>query len=173
MTEREQRILKVTSGVLEEEIVVPGIVGLVESLVLRGVGFPIYQRLANRFDEEDYPIHQNPIVGFSGRDTLPLISDPDELVSGAFAVSFEERMLVYDPAGTPAHRLRDSYRWSFPPWQYYVDRDFQGVVRDFEESGYSITSSLNRFQFLGAVFDKGNFVLGEGLTADQIFNPKP
>lgn len=173
MAEREQRVLKVTSEVLEEEIVIPGTVWLVKTLVRRGVGFPIYQRIPERFDEDDFPIHQNPIIGFSGRDSLPLISDPDEIVQGSFAVSIEEQMLVYNPEGTPVHRLRDSYRWSAPPWSYYVDKDFKGVVREFEQSGYSIKSSLDRFQFLDAVFDKGNFVLGEELTANQIFIPQP
>ena len=172
MAEAEQRVLRVTSEVLEEELMIPGIVWLVEYLVRDRVGFPIYQRLPERFDEDDFPIRQNPINGFSGRETLPLISDPDEIVPGSFAVSIGERMLVYNSQGTPVHGLRDSYRWSFPPLHYYIDKNFQGVVREFEKSGYSIRASLSRFQFLAAVFDGGTFVLGEELTADQILDPK-
>lgn len=172
MAETEQRILKVTSGMLEEEIAVPGIVGLVEGLVPRGVGFPIYQRLPERIDDEGFPIRQHPIIGFSGKDTLPMISDPDELVRGVFAISIEERMLVYDIKGTPVHELRDSYRWSFPPWHYYADKGFQGIVREFEESGYSIRESLDTFLFGHAIFSGGSFVLGEELTTGNLFTPE-
>lgn len=172
MAETEQKVLKVTSHMLEEEIEVPGIAGLVEGLVSRGIGFPIYQRFPERVDSDGFPIRQNPIIGFSGRETLPLISDPDELVAGAFAISIKDQMLVYDSSGTRVHRLRDSYRWSFPQYHYYIDKGFQNVVREFEESGYSVRESLSRFQFLDAVFDGGNFVLGGELTTEKIFTPK-
>lgn len=171
MPEQEHTILKVTSGVLEQEIPSPGVVPFIEGLLPRGIGFPVYQRLPQRLDETGYPIHQNPIVGFSGEGTLPLIGNPDADF-GAFAVLVNERKLVYDSHGTPPHRLRDSYRWSFPSYHYYVDSDYQGVVRAFEEAGYSIWESLDRHQFGMAVFHDERFALGEELTAGGIIVPK-
>jgi hypothetical protein len=167
MSEQEHKILKVTSGVLEQEMPSSGIVSFIEDLIPRGIGFPIYQRLPQRLDETGYPIHQNPIVGFSGEGTLPLIGNPDSDY-GAFAVLVIERKLVYESHGSPPHRLRDSYRWSSPPYHYYVDTDYPGVVKAFEESGYSIWKSLDRHQFSMAVFHGERFVLDEELTAGGI-----
>lgn len=164
MPEREYTVLKVTSGVLREEISAPGIVPFIEGLVTEGRGFPIYQNQPEQFDNEDYQMTQNPLLAYCGSGTLPLLANPNS-DAGAIAVSIGDKKLIYDPKGPPPHDLRDSYRWSYSPYYYYIDPNFGELLELFKKAGYSLWESKDPWQFGMAVFHGQDFVLGSQLDS--------
>jgi len=164
---RIERVIVQTAGVIEEPRQIDDFPGFVEDLVAQGRGFPIFQRVPEPDPEsDDFPPRIRPIIGFSGRGTLPLISDPDQMVSGAFAI--DGSRLVYDTQATPVHQLRDSYRWSFVPWYYFIDEGFEDVVRSFEEAGYPIFMSLDHWRFMKGWGNMEGFVIGEQTSLERI-----
>lgn len=162
MSEREHTVLKVTSGVLREEISAAGIVPFIEDLVAEERGFPIYQRLDEQLDEDGYPIIPNPLLTYCGSGTLPLLAHPVSDV-GAIAVVIGDKKLVFDPKGPPPHDLRDNYRWSYSPYYYYIDPNRRGLFELFIKAGYSLWESTDSWQFGMAVFHGHNIPLGPRL----------
>ena len=162
MSEREHTVLKVTSGVLREEIPAPGIVPYIEGLVAEERGFPIYQNLPEQFDNEGYQIIQNPLLTYCGSGTLPLLAHPDRNV-GAIAVVIGDKKLVCDPKGPAPHDLRDNYRWSYSPCRYYIDPNRRELFELFIKAGYSLWESTDPWRFGMAVFHGQDFALGPRL----------
>ena len=133
----------------------------VEDLIARGSGFPIFQRKPVDLKEDSPYERPKPIIAYSGQDSVGIISDPDDRVDGAFAIT--NRRLVYDQGGMKPYMYRDSYRWNFPPKHYYIDGGFEDVVRSFEDADYPIFLSLDTWRF-----ERGKFSIGEQVTLDKI-----
>lgn len=120
-------------------------VDFVEDFVVQERPFSIHQNLSSEqkaLEEETLPIRR-PLMGYSGRGTFPVVADPDELVPGSFVIA--NRSIIYNREGGTLLRDRDAYRWTFTPYQYYINEGFSDILDSFVRKGYPVMRSSDTY----------------------------
>ena len=124
-------------------------VAFIEWLTKNKFPFAVYQKTTG-FQTDSVALSQDlranrPLIGYGGKYTFPFISDPDDIIQGAFGII--NKNLIYSPNACPLHHMRDSYTWAFSEPQYYTLGNFIEVVSSFIDVGYGLLQSPNMIDY--------------------------
>ncbi len=147
---------------------VKSFVTFIEKLTGEEMPFAVLQKTTGtdvgpRVIAHEYRNGRRPIIAYGGKETFPLLSDPDEIIPGALAIL--DRQLIYSPTANPVRLMKDQYIWRNSLTQYYTLGTFNDIVKTFVDQGYPILSSLDLVDY----HRENPFTINGTLALEDIF----